>query len=335
MELKFDKVKYILLIGIGGSDLASKAVWNAVTLHKTKINKKVLFLESPDSREYEELKYLVKNDLGNLEEVVLITISKSGETEETLTAFRKVYKILEDKFGEYVNKRTIIISTKDSTLYKIGEEKDIETLEWQSGVGGRFSAFTTAHKTVLQIAGLNVTDFLNGSEEAEKEEVIKLSKNIFESYKKNQTDILDLFLFNSELEDLGKWCRQLIAESLGKTNKHGIKVGITPTVSIGPVDLHSMLQLDLGGPKNKFTIFVASLKEIQGINQAAYENVSRAYNEALLPFYKYEMNEINERELGKFMSLMMQVTIKLGDLLEVNPFDQPDVENYKESLKHE
>ena len=322
---KFKNSKFIFVVGIGGSDLASKAVWHALTLHKPDTKKKIFFLESPDSREYEEVENFVKNEVANLEEIVLIVVSKSGKTAETLEAFHKTFDILSEKFGIPISGRVLVISSLDSPLWKLAKEKNMECLEWEGDIGGRFSAFTVAHTAVLFIAGLDVEKFKEGSHyaEASRDEQEKLARKIFESYK-NGAEILDFFIFNSELEDLGKWCRQLIAESLSV---------LTPTVSIGPTDLHSMLELYLGGPKNRFTIFVRSLKEIDNsINESAYENVTEAYEKAGLPFEKYEMPEINEKELGKFIAFMMATTIELAKLLEVNPFDQPAVEEYKSQI---
>ena len=330
----YQNVKFIFVVGIGGSDLASKAVWNAMTLHKPETGKKIFFLESPDSREYEEVQNFVNNKIITPEEMVLVAVSKSGQTAETLEAFHKTFDILSEKFATPINQRVLVISSPDSPLWKLAETKEVERLAWEENIGGRFSAFTIAHTKVLQLAGLDTESFLSGSREMgdNKSSALSLAQKIFDNYKKG-ADIVDFFIFNSELEDLGKWCRQLIAESLGKENKKGERVGITPTVSIGPVDLHSMLQLDLGGPKNKFTIFIRSLKEIvSSINETAYEDTVKAYESAGLPFEKYEMPEINEYELGKFMSLMMTVTIELAKLLEVNPYNQPAVEEYKKHL---
>ncbi|MEK7669041.1 MAG: hypothetical protein AAB350_00400 [Patescibacteria group bacterium] len=330
---KYQNSRFIFVVGIGGSDLASKAVWNAMTLHKSNIEKKIFFLESPSAREYEEIDGLVKNEITNLDEIVLITISKSGATMETLETFHKTFDILSEKFGEPIKDRVIIISTEDSPLWKLAEQKEIEKIAWDEGVGGRFSAFTTPHITVLSVAGIDTNTFIEGGKEmakkceenSENNSAKELAKNIFENYKR-EINILDFFIFNSELEDLGKWCRQLIAESLAT---------LTPTVSIGPTDLHSMLELYLGGPKNRFTIFIKSLREIEGsINESAYENVTLAYGKATLPFIKYEMSETNEKELGMFMAFMMETTIELAKLLEVNPYDQPAVEKYKEEITH-
>lgn len=330
---KYQNAKFIFVIGIGGSNLASKAVWNAITLHKTETDKKILFMESPDSREYEEVDDIIKNRAASLKEIALIAISKSGKTAETLETFHKTFDILTEKFGASVNKITTIVSSPDSPLWQIAEEKDVEKLPWQGETGGRFSAFTTPHLTVLSIAGLDSYAFVQGGKEmaekcekgAEDSPARHLAENIFENYK-HDVNILDFFIFNSELEDMGKWCRQLIAESLSL---------ITPTVSIGPTDLHSMLELYLGGPKNRFTVFIRSLKEIDNsINESAYKNVTVAYEKAGLPFEKYEMPEINEYEIGKFMALLMETTIELAKLLEIDPYGQPAVEEYKKNISN-
>lgn len=321
--MQTNKVKYIFMVGIGGSDLAARAVWTAMTLHKPDTGKRIFFLESPDSREYAEVEDFVNNKLADLEEVILIAVSKSGETPETLEAFHRTLDILSEKFGAPITERALVISTKGSPLWKLAEDRKMETLEWEDNIGGRWSAFTVAHTEVLKIAGLNVERFKEGGGEFDQNKAKELAEKIFESFK-NGAEVLDFFFFNSRLEDLGKWCRQLIAESLAT---------LTPTVSLGPTDLHSMLELYLEQPGSRFTLFVMSEKEIdKSINENAYENVAKAFKERNLPFDKYEMPEINEYEMGKFMGFMMAVTLELAKLLDVDPYDQPEVEKYKENL---
>src|SRR5512138_752963 len=104
---KFASSKFIFLVGIGGSDLASKAVWNAMTLHRP-TGKKIFFLESPDLREYEEIQNFVNNEITRPEDIVLIAVSKSGQTTETLTAFHQTFDILSEKFGVPVTDRCLI-----------------------------------------------------------------------------------------------------------------------------------------------------------------------------------------------------------------------------------
>jgi glucose-6-phosphate isomerase len=329
MSDKFQNSKYVFFVGIGGSDLASKAVWQALTLHKPEIDKKVFFLEAPDSREYEEVAYFVNETIVDLDEVLLLVVSKSGQTAETLETYHKTFDILSEKFGQPITDRVLVISSPGSVLSKLAESKNIARLDWEGDVGGRFSAFTVAHTTFLKIVGFDVSAYLSGNAEMKKRcagdnsPAKILAQNIFDNYKRG-LDILDFFIFNTELEDLGKWCRQLIAESLAT---------ITPTVSLGPTDLHSMLELYLGGPKNRFTLFVRSLKELDGsLNIEAYQNVSEAYQKASLPFEKYEMEKIDEYNIGAFMSFMIETTLELAKLLDVDPYGQPAVEEYKQNL---
>ncbi len=314
---RFKSSKFIFVCGIGGSNLASKAVWNALTLNKA-TDKKVFFLESPDSREYEEVENFVKNAITSPDEVALIAASKSGSTIETLETFHKTFDILSEKFGAPINKRALTISEKDSPLWNLAEQKGFEKVEWPPEIGGRWSAFSAPHIPILEIAGINTEQFKNGS--TSSPQVGESAKVILES----KAEILDFFIFNVELEDLGKWCRQLIAESLAT---------FTPTVSIGPTDLHSMLELYLEKPEKRFTVFVRSEKEIdESVNEQSYENITAEYHKRGLAFYKYEMPEISEFELGKFMQFMIDLTLELAKLLGVDPYDQPEVEKYKNSL---
>ncbi len=320
---KFKDSKYIFVIGIGGSNLASKAVWEALSANRP-TDKKLFFLESPDQAEYRKISDFVETEKATPEDVVVFAISKSGETTETLEAFHQTFEMLSEKFGRPIHDRAVFISSKDATLYKLGEEKSSTVLEWEGKIGGRFSAFTIAHTAVLYVAGLNIDKFKEGNTVEANDEADQLAGEIFDSYR-HGIRIIDLFLWQSELETLGKWWRQLIAESLAR---------ITPTVSIGPVDLHSMLELYLEQPDSRYTIFLNSIKEMaeSEVNRLAYENITTEFQTRALPFCKYEMEKISEYELGRFMAYMIDVTQKLGDLLGLNPLDQPEVENYKKSL---
>jgi glucose-6-phosphate isomerase len=168
-----------------------------------------------------------------------------------------------------------------------------------------------------------------------------------------------LFLFANDLESLGKWCRQLMAESLGKEfNRKGktANVGITPDVSIGSTDLHSMAQLYLGGPHDKFTVFLSvensnshisvprlkgysnlvygiQGKSLESIMGAIFEGTKGAFRKGKRPFMEIKLPGKSEYALGQFLQFKMIETIYLGFLLGVNPFDQPNVESYKEETR--
>ena len=163
---------------------------------------------------------------------------------------------------------------------------------------------------------------------------------------------------NMEFESLGKWARQLYAESLGKEfDRSGkeVRAGITPIVSIGSTDLHSMAQLYLGGPKDKFTVFVripehSTLKvpekgmftelipSIKGVTpdtvmDAIYKGTLAAYNSHKLPHAEIGLPAVSLYGIGMFFELQMLTIMYLGELMHLNVFDQPNVEDYKKVTK--
>jgi glucose-6-phosphate isomerase len=153
---------------------------------------------------------------------------------------------------------------------------------------------------------------------------------------------------------MGKWYRQLMRESIGKEHdKEGnvAHIGITPMVSIGSTDLHSMAQLYFGGPRDKFTCFVSAPQEedvaisqeqvflhlvegIQGktfaqIMEAIMGGVRAAYQKNELPYVDIALPEISEVVLGQYLQFRMMEMMFLAQFLNVNAFDQPNVEDYK------
>lgn len=335
----FSGVSNIFVIGIGGSNLAGKAVYDAMRREDLLDNKvKLVFIESPDKEEYGDLESFIKIEIGAKEKFGIIASSKSGETRETIEGFQNILNIIE-KYDPEITKNSLVITKEGSSLDNSAKTRGVKTVSWTGEIGGRYSAFTKVHLLPIMLSGIDGGKFLSGarsvlekysSDNIETNTALQLATSIFEKYKSG-IEILDLFFFENELETLGKWCRQLVAESIGKKDSDGKEVGITPTVSIGPRDLHSMLELYLGGPKNRFTLFIAS-KNTKGVNDSAYVSTTRAYEEADLPFMEYKFDEINESEVGEFMLFFMMMVVHLAKLLSVDPFDQPAVEEYKKNI---
>jgi glucose-6-phosphate isomerase len=157
---------------------------------------------------------------------------------------------------------------------------------------------------------------------------------------------------------VGKWYRQLMGESIGKDHKRSGKkklTGITPTVAVGSTDLHSMVQLYLGGPHDKFTTFVTVptknsiklphwkqydplVKDIQGKNMgtlmgAILKGVKTAYANQQRPFCEIKLPAKDEYSIGALLQFKMIEMMYLGALLNVNPFDQENVEAYKKETR--
>ncbi len=169
----------------------------------------------------------------------------------------------------------------------------------------------------------------------------------------------DTFVFNPELESLGKWYRQLLGESLGKAVQgegDTARVGFVPTVSVGSTDLHSVAQLYLGGPARTLTTFIHANvtahphtspaervfpdlapmiagKTTAEIMEAILQGTKTAYNNQALPFMEIVFDDLTPFELGAFMQFKMMEIMYLGRLFGVDAFSQPAVELYKVETK--
>ena len=156
--------------------------------------------------------------------------------------------------------------------------------------------------------------------------------------------------YDSSLNDLGYWYQQLVAESLGKQGK-----GINPILSFGPKDHHSLLQLYLDGPKDKFfTLFNSAKKEnkykvtqdiipsnmgflknksLEFIINAQCNAIKNIFKLKKIPFRQITFSKKNENELGEILTFFVLETILLSRLMNINPFDQPAVEQLKIETK--
>lgn len=351
-------LKYIINIGIGGSNLGAKAIYDAIygyaDLLELERFPKIIFSDtSSPTHIYKLQKFLEK--IENPEEIIVNVISKSGTTTETIANMEMLAGYVQD-----FNKRLVVTTDENSKLWEMAEEQNVERLTFPNIIGGRYSVFTAVGLFPLLAAGINIIDLLSGAMEARHNGTNKdLSINmaamsaslVFNNYKKGK-HIHDSFYFHPELESLGKWYRQLFSESLGKKY-----VGITPTVSIGSTDLHSVAQLYLGGARDKYFTFIkadqtdvnpelptnlklpTTVEEIKErsaneIMDAIYKGTKQAFFEKKLPYSEINLNKITPRELGYFMQFKMIEIMYVAKLVGVNAFDQPNVENYKTKTKN-
>lgn len=363
-------LKYIVDIGIGGSNLGTKAVYDALygyfdVLEPDRLPK-VFFADTVDKEYLSKLiNFLIKNATSS-DEILICMVSKSGGTAETVTNFEIIFKHLSEKF-EDLYKRVVVISDLNSKLYDAGIKNKMEVLAIPKMVGGRYSVLSAVGLFPLCALGMDIDKLLEGAKGMRnncvtnnifKNYALSSAITLYESYKSGFV-INDNFIFHEELESLGKWYRQLMGESIGKEKDiEGkiVNVGITPTVSIGSTDLHSVGQLDLGGPKNKLTSFIYVnsdesnlvtpkkfvlqdlVENIENIPtskvlDAILEGVKIAYTKHNLPFVEIILDDISEYSIGEFLQFKMLEIMYLGKLLNVNTFDQPSVESYKIETK--
>ena len=232
---------------MGGSILGSQAVYN---LLRKKIKKKFYFFDNLDTERILDFK-----KKQNLNQILFIIISKSGNTIETLSNFLSL-NILKKN-----SKNIIVISErKDNHLISIVKKFNLFYIEHKRYIGGRYSVLSEVGLLPAYLMGLNISSirsnlkrYFKGNDKIYlKESVLKLSNLLY------QRKISNLIFINyiPEMEQFLYWCQQLIAESLGKNKK-----GFLPVVSNAPKDHHSLLQLYLDGPKDKlFHIFSLEYK---------------------------------------------------------------------------
>ena len=333
--VRFNKYKYIILIGMGGSTLGAQSIYSFCA---EKIKKKFFFFDNLDQQKIQKIKKNI-----DLKKSLFIIISKSGNTLETL--------VNSNLFKDNINKKnTIIISEKKSNLLNnFAKNKNILHIEHKNYIGGRYSVLSEVGMVPAYFMGLKIKYFrknlLSFFSFKEKnllvDNVIKLS-NVYKNKKINSIILLS---YAPELNKFLYWCQQLIGESLGKNGK-----GMLPVVSSAPKDHHSLLQLYLDGPKDKlFYIFSTSAnkkikiyKNIFGKNFSHVENknfskVKEAQKNAVIqvlkkkniPYQEFIIKKKNEETLGELFSHFIIETVLIGNLLGVNPFDQPAVEKVK------
>ena len=337
---KFSRYQNIIIIGMGGSVLGTKSIYSFL---KYKIKKNVFFFDNLDPNLY--LQYKKINKLKNS---CFIVVSKSGNTLETITNLCAVFseKLLK-------NKLIIITEIKDSALINIGNKYNAEIISHQEFIGGRYSVLSETGMLPAALMGLNINKFKNLKIFLKnKKFVSSLIQNVSAIYtlttkKINNSVVLN---YDSSLNDLSYWYQQLVAESLGKKGK-----GIYPTLSFGPKDNHSLLQLYLDGPKDKFFTFLNTSKKenffkihseivpqnmaflkkknLKVIIKAQCDATKNIFKIKKIPFREIIFNKKNENELGEIFTFFVLETILLSRLMKINPFDQPAVEQVKIETK--
>jgi len=366
--VRTEHLKYIIVIGIGGSNLGTQAIYEACML-KTDIVRarkpKLIFIETVNPRELEMLKHFLTEEVNSVNEIVLNIVTKSGTTTETIANAEFLLDVLSRKFGEAETYSRVVVTTDQrSSLWDVAIKKGMKLLPVPPMVRGRYSVFSPVGVFPLFLAGVDTKILFSGAQDiVEKCLLADVDQNpalfgaavAFLAHK-DKLSIYNSFYFHSELESLGKWWRQLTAESLGK-QKDGVGMGMTPVVSIGSTDLHSMVQLYFGGPEDKFTNFVyaegrqsgkvfipkhspfeemapdISGKDFASIMNAIYEGTKSAYKTKHLPYIETRLLDISENSIGQYMQMKMFETIFLAQLWEINAFDQPDVDRYKKVTK--
>ncbi len=353
LRSKYKSLKHLVLIGIGGSSLGTEAVHEALGENGVVLD--VLDAVSP-YKLYQVVDRVTKYK--KAKDVAVCVISKSGGTAETLTNASALLEILTKHFGESFHDQVIMIGDSDSKLVAYAKKNKYEYVRMPKIIGGRFSVATAVGLIPLALLRHDVDEFIEGylaGSETHYEEVA--AQNAVQSYHYHKLKYhhLNFYAFDTRLSGLGRWYRQLMAESLGKeTTKDGKKQSeaLLPTIST-PVELHSIGQLYFSGVAPVYTDFVTYDDEendlkipkkgglagtlaglsMQELATALYGAVLKAYQERKLPYRTTVFEEDLPYSLGLFMAIRIREIMYTAHLMGVDAFDQPNVELYKIKLR--
>ena len=235
----------------------------------------------------------------------------------------------------------------------IADKFNAEIIEHKEFVGGRYSVLSETGIFPTRLMGLNLEKFKNLKKLVKnKNFVSSLIKNVATIYTLQSAKVKNsvILSYDSDLNHLGFWYQQLTAESLGKN-----KNGINPFLSFGPKDHHSLLQLYLDGPRDKFFTFFYSSAEgkkikisqqmkspaIKFLNKKSLKFIINAQLKAIknifrlkkIPYREIYFNKKNEKELVEMFTFFVLETLLLAKLLKADPFNQPAVEAVKIETK--
>ena len=348
------EVDTIAVIGIGGSSLGAKAVYEFMKPVKD-LPRKLYFFESTDPINITDL--LSKFDI---QKTHFLVISKSGSTVETFSIYKYIYS-LHDNPSSYT-----FITDPGSPLEKYAKEINASVLPLPDNVGGRFSVLSTVGLVPLAMCGIDIKALLAGAKAVKNSffehgytQDILLKKAVFYAKNHAQYNINCIFAYSETLKYFCQWYVQLWGESLGKHQRHSaFHVGLTPIGLIGPKDQHSFLQLIMEGTRDKSVTFIKiedfhddiripdltlpHLESLDSLNDLPFSKLINmqcdSVIEALLeqesiPLDTITIQSVTESNMGSLIFYYELLTSLVGELMDVNTYDQPGVEAGKIILK--
>ena len=353
----------LVVIGIGGSYLGSRAVIESLTssfdnmkpIEERKFPQ-VIFAGNNLSPNYinELIEYIGDKDFS------VNVISKSGTTTEPAIAFRIFREILENKYGIDEARSRIYVTTdkKKGALKTLADNEGYEEFVIPDNVGGRFSVLTAVGLLPIATAGIDIDKLMEGAREAEERfNDADLKYNMCYQYAVARNILYKLYktteiLVNYEpkMHYFTEWWKQLYGESEGKDEK-----GIFPAGVDNTTDLHSMGQYIQEGRRTLFET-VIKIKEpnsdikinsdddnldglnylagkgLDYVNKKAMEGTIEAHVSGDVPNIVIEIDKLDEKSIGELIYFFEKACAISGNILGVNPFDQPGVEKYKKNM---
>ena len=358
-----DKCEVIVVAGIGGSYLGARAVIEALGnsfawLTAEKKNPIILFAGNNIGEDYlfELTEYLKGKKFG------VINISKSGTTTETALTFRLLKKQCEAQRGKAEAKDVIVAVTdaKKGAARTCADKEGYKSFIIPDNIGGRFSVLAPVGLLPIACAGFDVKQLVSGAQEMERVcgKEVPFNQNPAALYAAVRNGLYSeagkkieiVVNFQPKLHFFAEWWKQLFGESEGKDNK-----GIFPAACDFTTDLHSMGQwiqegersifetvISVEEPENKLLFphdeenldglnFLEG-KRIDDVNKMAELGTRLAHVDGGVPNIRISVPRLNAYYIGQLIYFFEIACGISGNLLQVNPFNQPGVEAYKKNM---
>lgn len=357
------KCEVVVVAGIGGSYLGARAVIEALGnsfawLVEDKNNPTIMFAGNNIGEDYlsELTEYLKGKKFG------VINISKSGTTTETALTFRLLKKQCEEQIGKAAAKDVIVAVTdaKKGAARTCADKEGYKTFIIPDNIGGRFSVLTPVGLLPIACAGFDIKALVNGAQDMEKAtgKDVPFAENIAAKYAAVRNGLYShagkkieiIVNFQPKLHFIAEWWKQLFGESEGKDGK-----GIFPAACDFTTDLHSMGQWIQQGERSIFETVISiekpnktllfphddenldglnflEGKRVDEVNKMAELGTRLAHVDGGVPNIRLSVPELNEYYIGQIIFFFEIACGISGNLLEVNPFDQPGVEAYKKNM---
>ena len=360
----------IVVAGIGGSYLGARAVIEALgNSFEWLLSRKE---EGGRSKENTPVILFAGNNIGEdyLSELTdylkdkkfgVINISKSGTTTETALTFRLLKKQCEDQRGKEEAKKVIVAITdaKRGAARTCADKEGYKSFIIPDNVGGRFSVLTPVGLLPIACAGFDIVKLVEGAQEMEKAcgKDVPFEENIAAQYAAIRNGLygagkkIEIMVnYQPKLHFIAEWWKQLYGESEGKENK-----GIFPASCDFTTDLHSMGQWIQEGERtifetvisieepNRKLLFPNDEENLDGLNFLAGKRVDEvnkmaelgtrlAHVDGGVPNIRISVPQLNEYYIGQLIYFFEIACGISGNVLGVNPFNQPGVEAYKKNM---
>lgn len=355
-----------VVLGIGGSALGPIAVHQALChlryneLPKAKRGGPRLYVE--DNVDPERMAALL--DVIDVERTMFNVVTKSGGTSETMSQLLIVTELLRERLGGDLASH--VIATTDErrgNLIRIAKREGLTTFFVPDGVGGRFSELCPVGLLAAAVCGVDVRELLAGAaymdERCSGRDVRRNPAAMLAGLKYlamgRGCNVSVLMPYADSLKYMADWYAQLWAESLGKRfGRDGsvVLAGQTPVKALGVTDQHSQVQLYTEGPFDKVIGFLgvkqyrasvpigrgyADIPDVSFLSGHTLEELIHAEQSATAYAvmksghlsYTITLPEVNAFTVGELLYLLEVATAFAGELLDINAFDQPGVEEGK------